>query len=227
MRGKLFVVATPIGNFEDITLRALRILREVDFVFCEDTREGHKLLSHFGIKKSLDSYHAKSSFDKAEKIVNLLNSGKNIALISDAGTPGISDPGLALVERIRRSSAEVGIFAIPGPSALSAAVSVAGLPASEFVFLGFLPNKKGRDKIFREMTESKRISIFYESPHRIIKTLLAISEKAGSSAKIAVCRELTKIHEEVFSGTPSDVLAYYKNSPDKIRGEFVVIFQPV
>ena len=149
MIGKLFVVATPIGNLEDITLRAVRVLGEVDVVFCEDTREGRKLLSHFNIQKPLDSFHARSAESKSDRIVSLLEEGKNLALISDAGTPGISDPGVALISKIREILPEVEIMAIPGASALTAALSISGIPTDEFIFYGFLPHKKGRETLFK------------------------------------------------------------------------------
>jgi 16S rRNA (cytidine1402-2'-O)-methyltransferase len=155
---KLYIVATPIGNLEDITIRAIRILSEVDIVFCEDTREGRKLLSHFNIKKDLDSYHAQSKENKVEKIIKFLSRGMNVALISDAGTPGISDPGVMLVSKVLQAVQGVEIISVPGPSALTAALSIAGLPSDEFVFYGFLPHKKGRETIFREISVSKRAS---------------------------------------------------------------------
>lgn len=226
MNGKLYIVATPIGNMEDITLRAIRVLGEVDMVFCEDTREGKKLLNHYKINKPVDSFHAKSDNSKTEKVIKLLDEGKNIALISDAGTPGISDPGVVLVKKIREVLPEVPIVTIPGPSALTAALSIAGLPTDEFIFYGFLPHKKGRETIFKEIAESKRTCVFYESPHRIMKTLGSLSTSLADNRMVAICRELTKIYEEVFRGAASKALQYYLENPDKIRGEFVVIISP-
>lgn len=220
---KLYIVATPIGNLEDITIRAIRILSEVDIVFCEDTREGRKLLSHFNINKDLDSYHAQSKENKVEKIIKFLSRGMNVALISDAGTPGISDPGVMLVSKVLQAVQGVEIISVPGPSALTAALSIAGLPSDEFVFYGFLPHKKGRETIFREISVSKRASVFYESPHRIMKTLESLSSHLEENRKVAICRELTKIYEEVFRGGAQDALKYYKENSEKVRGEFVVV----
>ncbi|MBU6390426.1 16S rRNA (cytidine(1402)-2'-O)-methyltransferase [Patescibacteria group bacterium] len=221
-KGKLFIVATPIGNFEDITLRALRVLGEVDMIFCEDTREGKKLLNHYKIDKLTDSFHAQSNQGKTEKIIELLEAGKNVALISDAGTPGISDPGVALVHEARVRLPEAEIISIPGPSALTAALSISGIPTDEFIFYGFLPHKKGRQTIFKEIAELKRTAVFYESPHRIIKTLESLRKHAPDK-KITIARELTKIHEEILAGSAEDVLAIFQNNPEKSRGEFVVI----
>ncbi len=223
MFGKLLIVATPIGNLEDITLRAIRVLGEVDMIFCEDTREGKKLLSHFNISKPLDSFHAQSLGSKTEKIIGLLSEGKNLALISDAGTPGISDPGVVLVKKVREELPDVQIITIPGPSALTAALSISGIPTDEFIFYGFLPHKKGRETIFKEIADSKRTSVFYESPHRIMKTLEALATRLADSRIIAVCRELTKIYEDVFYGTAGEARRYFAENPEKIRGEFVVI----
>jgi len=315
------VVATPIGNLEDITLRALNVLRKADLVLCEDTRVTKKLLDRHDIHAKTMSYHARSELSRTEEIIQLIKFGKhahfegtssstlprdrqgksvrriendltsrsseddlnmieNIVLVSDAGTPGISDPGSLLVRRIRDrlgaeiDSGELKIEAIPGPSALVAALSIAGVPCADFTFLGFLPHKKGRQTLFKEIAESERTMVFYESPHRIMKTLEALkdadpisvlaenveplddsssvdrpekierlkkSATDGSSFKeqdpedlrsihfslstkrITVCRELTKIFEEVVSGTATEVLKYFETHPDKVRGEFVVI----
>lgn len=226
MTGKLFIVATPIGNLEDMTIRATRTLQEVDAVFCEDTREGRKLLTHFNIHTPTDSFHAQSSDGKTDKIIRLLESGKNLALISDAGTPGISDPGTALVSRIRAVLPEAEIVPVPGPSALTAALSVAGLPTNEFIFYGFLPHKKGRETIFNEISDQKRTAVFYESPHRIMKTLQSLTKHLDLNRTIAVCRELTKVYEEVFRGPAALAERYFTENPEKIRGEFVVIVGP-
>jgi 16S rRNA (cytidine1402-2'-O)-methyltransferase len=222
MAGTFYVVATPIGNLEDITLRALRILSEVDFVFCEDTREGRKLLGHFEIKKPLDSYHAQSGDSKSEKIIELLNSGKNIALISDAGTPAVSDPGSLLVSKIRAALPDVSVVAIPGPSALTTALSIAGMPVNAFTFYGFVPHKKGRETLFDEIAASEKASVFYESPHRILKSLQSLSERCPERL-MAIGRELTKVHEELKIGSVAEILKYYNNNADKVRGEFTVI----
>ena len=223
----LYIVATPIGNLEDITLRALRVLSEVDTILCEDTRVTKKLLQKYDIKTSTLSYHAHSKLSKVEKIYKLLEEGKNLALVSDAGTPTISDPGSFLISQIRkRFEQSVEIIAIPGASALTAALSVSGVPASEFLFLGFLPHKKGRQKLFKEIAESGRTVVFYESPHRILKTLESLDSSLGGGKEVVIARELTKIHEEVVSGTPDELLAILKEYPKKQKGEFVVIIRP-
>jgi 16S rRNA (cytidine1402-2'-O)-methyltransferase len=218
----LYVVATPIGNLEDITFRAVRVLGEVDYVLCEDTRMTRKLLSHYEIKTPTISYHANSKITKMEKILELLEEGKNLALVSDAGTPTISDPGVQLIAEIREKMPEVKVLAIPGASALTAAISVAGVPSARFEFLGFLPHKKGRETIFSEIAASDTTTVFYESPHRILKTLESLAKHCPDK-KISISRELTKIYESFVSGTPAEVLQYYDENPEEVRGEFVVI----
>lgn len=219
----LYVVATPIGNLEDITLRALRILKEVDLVLCEDTRVTKKLLNHYGVTTPVLSYHEHSGRAKEEKVFSALAEGSDVALVSDAGTPGISDPGGRLVAHARERFGEgVTVVAVPGPSALAAAVSVAGLPVSDFLFLGFLPHKKGRETLFKEIAASKRTVVFYESPHRLMKTLGSLAVHLASNRRIVVLKELTKIHEEAVSGTAEEVEAYFKKHSDKVRGEFVL-----
>lgn len=211
MSGKLSVVATPIGNLEDITLRALRVLKEVDVVACEDTRMTKKLLSHFDIHVPTVTL---------PNVPRLLAQGKHVALVSDAGTPGVSDPGLEIVSNARDAGAKVE--AIPGPSALAAAVSIAGLRAPSFTFYGFLPVKKGREKLFKEIAVAERASIFYESPHRIVKTLDMLV-KLMPERRIGLYRELTKLYEEAIVGTSSEVREAL--IPEKQRGEFVVIVE--
>jgi len=235
----LSVVATPIGNLEDITLRALKVLSSVDLILCEDTRMTKRLLDRHNISNKTRSYHAHSKISRVDEIIGLLKDGQNLALVSDAGTPGISDPGAELVSRIRREcaneimSGEIKIESIPGPSALTGALSIAGVPCADFTFLGFLPHKKGRETLFKEIAVSPRTMVFYESPHRIMKTLESLVEHVGQNSgkdmdsiifkKVTVCRELTKIFEEIVAGTPSEVKKYFEAHPDKIRGEFVVI----
>jgi 16S rRNA (cytidine1402-2'-O)-methyltransferase len=221
----LSMVATPIGNLEDITLRALRILKEADIIAAEDTRVTHKLLAHFEISKPLTSFHGNSGAKGFEKIIELLEAGKNVALVSDAGTPGISDPGLELVSTVRERLPETKIEAIPGPSALAAALSIAGLRAPSFTFYGFLPLKKGRETIFKEIAASERASVMYESPHRIIKTLEALVSFLAPERRVGVFRELTKIYEEAVVDSPKEVLQYFYEHQDKQRGEFVVIIE--
>jgi len=213
MAGKLSVVATPIGNLEDITLRALRIFKEADFVACEDTRNTRKLLSHFDI-------HTPAIADS--KVLGLLAQGKHVALVSDAGTPGVSDPGGEVVWKAREQGAQ--IETIPGASALPAALAIAGLRAPSFVFYGFLPQKKGRESLFKEIAAQKRASIFYESPHRILKCLESLA-KAAPGRRVGLYRELTKIYEEALIGTPQELLDTLVGDPQKQRGEFVVIVE--
>ncbi len=225
--GTLYIVATPIGNLEDITLRALRTLKEVDLILCEDTRVTKRLLSRYEITTPTESFHARSERGKTLKVTRLLEEGKNIALVSDAGTPTISDPGEALVREVRRHfGEEVQIVTIPGPSAVAAALSISGVPSSEFLFLGFLPHKKGREKLFAEVAQTKRTVVFYESPHRILATLSSLAKHLGQSRKIAVARELTKIHEEVREGSAEDLFGYFEKNPERVRGEFVVLIEP-
>ncbi len=220
---KFYVVATPIGNLEDITLRALRVLKEVDLILCEDTRQTRKLLDKYGIKKELLSYHSHSKLSKEEKIFELLEEGKDLALVSDAGTPGISDPGVVLISEIKKHFADrVKVIPIPGATALITALSASGLPSHEFTYLGFLPHKKGRETLFKEIAQSKRTMVFYESPHRILKTLESL-QKFCPDKKVCLARELTKIYEEFKVGSPAELLEYLKQNPEKQRGEFVVI----
>jgi len=227
----LYVVATPIGNLDDITLRALAVLKSVDLVLCEDTRVTKKLLNHYGIEVQTMSYHSHSGLAKLDKVVGLLEDGKNLALVSDAGTPTISDPGSVLVSNIKKELPHVQVVAIPGPSAVTAALSIAGVPASDFLFLGFLPHKKGRKTLFKEIADTDRTVVFYESPHRIIKTLESLNDHLGvqlpngGGRKVHLARELTKIHEEVLSGTPEKLLETLEVLPEKVRGEFVVIVE--
>ncbi|HEY4495830.1 MAG TPA: 16S rRNA (cytidine(1402)-2'-O)-methyltransferase [Candidatus Paceibacterota bacterium] len=222
MTNKLYIVATPIGNLEDITLRALRALKEVDLIFAEDTRVAKKLLAHFGIGTPIAKRHTRDEQKAADEIIVALDAGKNVALISDAGTPGISDPGAFIIAQVRKELPDIKIEAVPGVSALAAAISVAGISANEFLFLGFLPRKKGRDTSFREIAAATRPVIFYESPHRILKTLESL-KKFAPEKKITICRELTKIYEEVIGGTATKLLEFFEKHPEKVRGEFVVI----
>ncbi len=222
----LFVIGTPIGNLEDITLRALRILKEVDFVVCEDTRQTLKLLNRFEIKKRLISYHQHSKLRKIDNIVGLLREGKDLALVSDAGTPALSDPGGVLIEKIIEELGDsVKIVPVPGASALTTIASVAGLPTDKFVFLGFLPHKKGRQSLFNFIKESDRTIIFYESPHRILKTLTALTEVLDEKRRVVVGRELTKKFETIYRGSAKEVLE--KVQADKVKGEFVVVVEGV
>ena len=224
---KFYVVATPIGNMGDITLRAIEVLQSVDLILCEDTRTTKHLLDKYNISKPTMSYHAQSKLAKVDKIFELLSEGKNLALVSDAGTPGISDPGALLVSKIKEKygKEEVEVIPIPGATALITALSGSGLPTHEFTFLGFLPHKKGRETLFKEIRDSKRTMVFYESPHRILKTLESLVKfcPKENQKKVCVARELTKIYEEFVTGTPAEVLEYFNKNKDKQRGEFTVI----
>jgi 16S rRNA (cytidine1402-2'-O)-methyltransferase len=220
--GILYIVATPIGNLEDMTLRAIRVLKEVDLILCEDTRETGKLLKYFEIKNKMQSYHTQSNLSKIDDVVLMLREGKNIALVSDAGTPTISDPGSLLIKNIREVLPETKIFAVPGASALTSCYSISGVTGGEFVFLGFLPHKKGRETLFKEIMEAERPYIFYESPHRILKTLESLV-KFAPEKKVFIGRELTKMFEESVAGSSKEVLEFFIKNPDKVRGEFVVV----
>lgn len=225
----LYVVATPIGNLEDFSFRALRILKEVDLILCEDTRVTEKLLDRYRIKTPTLSYHQHSKLQKIDYIIGLLKEGKNLALVSDAGTPGISDPGNLLVnEAIKRLEDKIKIISVPGSSAVITAASVAGFPMDKFLFLGFPPAKKKRKKFFeeiiRQLADSKYPVIFYESPYRIIKTLNELRLEAKSynlEPKIVVCRELTKKFETIYRGKIDKVIGEIEKG--EIKGEFVVV----
>ena len=219
--GKLYIVATPIGNLEDITLRALRILKEVDLVLCEDTRQTRKLLDRYEIKTPTLSYHQHSKMQKVDQIIDFLRSGKDLALVSDAGTPAISDPGGKLVEEVLRAlGEETKIIPIPGTSAVATAASISGFPTDKFLFLGFPPHKHGRAAFFKMVAAAEGTVIFYESTHRILKSLEELRAAAGER-RVAVCRELTKMFETIYRGTTSEVLEKLK--ADTIKGEFVVV----
>jgi len=218
----LYIVATPIGNLEDVTFRAISTLREVDLILSEDTRVTRRLLQRYEIKTPTESLNARTEGRKAGRVVELLQAGKSLALVSDAGTPAISDPGAILVSMIRAALPEIKIEPIPGASALTAALSVAGLPASDFLFLGFLPHKKGRETLFAEIVESKRVVVLYESPHRVVRTLGRLTELLDETRQVIALRELTKIFEEVVRGSPAEVLASFAVR-DSIKGEFVLM----
>lgn len=221
--GTLSIVATPIGNLEDITLRALRTLKECDVIYAEDTRVISKLLARYEIKKPLQRLDAATEAKKADEIVTRLEAGEHVVFVSDAGTPGISDPGARLVSLIRANGGIVKIEAIPGPSALAAAISIAGMDSDSFTFIGFLPHKKGRQTMLKKIAESEIPVVLYESPHRILKLLEELVQH--QVLNITIARELTKVHEEVLSGTPSEILAHFAAHPDTVRGEFVVIIE--
>ena len=218
---KLYLVPTPLGNLEDITLRALRILKEVNGVLCEDTRVTKKLLTHFDIPQKTMSFHEHSDERKKETIMQKLLAGESWALVTDAGTPGVSDPGNALVERALEQG--VRVEPIPGVAAVTALVSVAGVDMREFVFLGFPPHKKGRQTFFQEVLASKYPSVYFESPHRIVKNIDLLIELGGAEKQLIIGRELTKLYEEVIRGSAQEVQQYFVDSPDKVRGEFTII----
>ncbi len=222
--GRLYIIATPIGNLEDITLRALRILREVDLILCEDTRVTKKLLDRYKIQKPLLSYHHHSKLSRIEKIIEHLEHGKTLALVSDAGTPGISDPGNLLIERITCDMEQkVDVIPIPGPSAVTAIASVAGIKMDKFLFFGFPPHKKGRETFFREVAEAKYPVIYFDSPHRFLKNL-ELLEKFRPDAKLVVGREITKMFEEILRGEIGEIRKDWEKRGEKEKkGEFVVI----
>jgi len=218
-QGILYVVPTPIGNLEDITLRAIRILKEVDLIIAEDTRQSIKLLNHFEIKKSLQSYHMHNEHKVLKRYVDEILDGKNIALISDAGTPAISDPGFLLIRECLKNNIKVDC--LPGATAFVPALVKSGLPADSFCFEGFLPEKKGRQTMLKKLCEEERTIILYESPHRLLKTLKQFIEYFGSERQISVSRELTKTFEETVNGTIQEVLTHFENNI--IKGEFVIV----
>lgn len=242
----LYIVGTPIGNLEDISMRALRILSEVDFVLCEDTRVTRVLLDHYNIKTRTISCHQHSSDAKMKEIIHLLAEGKDLALVSDAGTPGISDPGGKLVQAVfEHFDGEVKIESVPGPCAVTAALSISGIPTDKFVFMGFPPHKKGRQTFLRKIMTSEYPVVVYESKHRIlkfldelqkateIKTVSEEDELVGAESdesfkkidltSVVVCRELSKMHETVYRGDINLVINKIKSNHDDQRGEFVVI----
>lgn len=221
--GKLSIVGTPIGNLGDITFRAMWNLKECNAIYAEDTRETAKLLNHYGLKKSVFRLDAATEDKKAKEIIERLQAGEHICYVTDAGTPGISDPGSRLVSRVRTFLPEATVDAIPGPSALTAALSIAGLGATEFTFLGFLPHKKGRQTALKKIALSEYATVLYESPHRILKLLKELHIVAPQS-RVTLARELTKIHEEVLAGTPLEVRERLEKKKSA-RGEFVVLIE--
>ena len=216
----LYLVPTPIGNLEDITLRALRVLKEVDLVACEDTRTSGVLLNHYGIETPRTSYHDHNETRKAPQLVERMRAGERVALVTDAGSPGISDPGFYLVRECARHG--IAVEALPGPTAFVPALAASALPSERFVFEGFLPAKKGRQTRIQSLVEETRTMVFYESPHRIVKTLGQLEEAFGADRPAAVARELTKKFEEVQRGTLADVRAYFAEQA-KVRGEIVLV----
>ena len=222
MSGQLILVATPIGNLEDITLRALNVLKEVDLIACEDTRTSKNLLSRYQIQKPLTSYHEHNEIEKAEELLSVLQEGKSIALITDAGTPGVSDPGYRIVKLASENG--VPVLSVPGASASIAALSVSGLPTSSFTFLGFPPKQNKRlIEYLERIKDYPETLIFYESPKRVIKTITVMIEVLGDR-NVSISREITKMYEETLRGLLSDVLANL-NSRDSLKGEFVLVVE--
>ncbi len=219
---KLYLVPTPIGNLEDITLRAIRILKEVDLILCEDTRKTSILLKHYQITNRIKSHHQFNEHKTLNQVISDLKSGQNIALVTDAGTPSISDPGFLIVREC--IAHQIPVECLPGPVALIPAIVSSGFPTDSFCFEGFLPHKKGRQIRLKKLSEEKRTIVLYESSHRFLKTLGQLSGYLGPARKISVSRELTKIHEETRRGSISELIEYYEVNPAK--GEIVIIIEP-
>ena len=217
----LYLVPTPIGNLGDITLRALEVLKEVDLVIAEDTRKSGNLLKHYNINKPVQSHHKFNEHRTVDSLVERLLGGTSIALVTDAGTPGISDPGFLLVRACVEQ--DIHVECLPGPTAFVPALVNSGLPCDKFVFEGFLPQKKGRQKRFSELSLEKRTMVFYESPHRLIKTLSQMADHFGSERKGSVSRELTKLHEETRRGTLHELTEYF--SKGTVKGEIVIVVE--
>lgn len=217
--GTLYLVPTPIGNLEDITFRAIRILKEVDLILAEDTRNSGKLLQHYEINQPMHAYHMHNEHKVVDKFVQRLKNGESMALISDAGTPGISDPGFLLTRACLESG--IRVECLPGATALIPALVNSGLPSERFVFEGFLPVKKGRQTRLLALKEEGRTMIFYESPHKLLRTLEDLINSLGKDRPASVSRELTKIYEETVRGSLSEILEYYQDNP--VKGEFVIV----
>ncbi len=219
--GKLILVPTPIGNLEDITLRAIKVLKEADIILAEDTRVSSRLLNHLEIDKKLSPHHKFNEHKTVNSLISRLQQGNRVAMISDAGTPGISDPGFLLVRACVENNIEVEC--LPGPTALIPALAVSGLPTEKFVFEGFLPQKKGRQKRLIQLSEETRTIVFYESPYRLVKALSQFAEFFGNDRRATVCRELSKIYEEKKRGTVTELAEYYTANPPK--GEIVIVVE--
>jgi len=220
-KGKLILVPTPIGNLEDITYRALTVLKTADLILAEDTRVSSKLMRHFKIEKKLTAHHKFNEHKSINSLLEKLQQGNRIAMISDAGTPGISDPGFLLVRACVEK--DIDVECLPGPTALIPALAVSGLPTEKFVFEGFLPQKKGRQTRLRILAEEPRTTVYYESPFRLAKTLGQFCEFFGSERKACVCREMSKMYEEIKRGTVEELLLYYSKNPPK--GEIVIVVE--
>lgn len=219
----LYVVGTPIGNLEDFSFRAKRILETVAVIACEDTRVTKKLLSHYQITTPTISLHQHSDPAKIQSVISRVIQGEDVAYVTDAGMPAIADPGGLLVTTARENNLRIEV--VPGPTALTSALAIAGFPADTFVFLGFLPHKKGRQTLFIEIAGMEQTVVLYESPHRLIKSLESL-KTVIPNRQLAVCRELTKIHESVIRGNPGEVLSHFTHHPDEVRGEIVMVIKP-
>lgn len=218
MSGKLYLIPTPIGNLEDMTLRAIRLLKEVDYILAEDTRTSAPLLKHFGVDKKVFAHHQHNEHQSVKEIIRFLTEGKQVALISDAGTPGISDPGFLLVREAIKN--EIEVCCLPGATAFVPALVDSGLPNDRFVFEGFLPVKKGRQTRLKSLVNEERTMIFYESPHRLLKTLDEFAEYFGAERPVSVSRELSKVFEETVRGTLAEVKTHFETHT--LKGEFVI-----
>lgn len=226
MSATFYIVGTPIGNLEDMTWRAIRVLKEVDLILCEDVSNAQKIFQHFQIETKTTNYFANSRLSKIDKVLKMLEEGKSLALISDAGMPTISDPGSLLVKKIleaKKGDLDVEIRVIPGATALTAAFALSGFSGNQFTFYGFLPHKKGRETIFKEIAKEEKVAIFYESVHRLEKCLDSLEKFIDNDRQVVVAKELTKIHEEFVKGNISEVKEYFQKHTEKIRGEFVVV----
>ena len=218
---KLILVPTPVGNLKDITFRAVEVLKEADLILAEDTRTSSVLLKHFDIQNTLSAYHKFNEHKQVQNIIEKLQSGISIALVSDAGTPGISDPGFLLVRECIKNN--IPVETLPGATAFVPALVNSGLPCERFCFEGFLPQKKGRQKRLKELSEEKRTMIFYESPYRLLKTLQQFAELFGENRQVSVSRELTKIYEETVRGNLTEVISYFENNT--VKGEIVIVLE--
>ncbi len=221
MQGKLYIVPTPIGNLEDITLRALTVLKSVDLILAEDTRNTLFLLKHFQIEKPLKSNHQHNEHKMLSELIEIIAQGRSVALVSDAGTPGISDPGFLLIRECIKNN--IPVETLPGATAFVPALVNSGLPCDSFVFIGFLPQKKGRQTKLLSLKEEEKTMVFYESPFRLIKALEEFKEHFGAERKVSVSRELTKMFEETFRGTIQEVLDHFNSKP--IKGEIVIVLE--
>ncbi len=218
---KLFIVPTPIGNLQDLTFRSLDLLREVDTILAEDSRKTRILLTHYGIEKKAHPYHAFNEHKVVEALVERIKNGESMALVTDAGTPSISDPGFLLIRNCL--ARDIDVECLPGATAFIPALVNSGLPSNRFCFEGFLPHKKGRNKRLSQLRDETRTMIFYESPHRLIKTLQQLAEYLGEDRASSISRELTKIHEETLHGTLSEMINHFQNHP--VKGEFVIVVE--